>query len=91
MDITKVKYMTTEVEEVEGGEEEEPNEEQEGLFDLPSTTVEAHTELLIDTTVTDKPSIIPVKVYKGIEESKLWNNWTSTIETIKRTERSPNQ
>jgi hypothetical protein len=31
MDITKVNYITTEVEEEEGGEEEEPNEEQEGF------------------------------------------------------------
>jgi hypothetical protein len=68
MDITKVNYMTTEVEEDEGGEEEEPNELQEVFFDQPPTTEEAHTELLIDTTATDKPSIIPVPYPKSTRE-----------------------
>jgi hypothetical protein len=67
MDITKVNYMTTEVEEAECGEEEEPNEDQEEPFDLPSVE-EAHSELLIDTTVTDKPSIIPVPYPKSTRE-----------------------
>jgi hypothetical protein len=68
MDINKVNYMTTEVEEEEGGEEEEPNEEEEGFSDLPSTTEEAQTELLIDATVTDKPSIVPVTYPKSTRE-----------------------
>jgi hypothetical protein len=41
MDITKVNFMTREVVEEEGEAEGEPNEEQEGFFDLPSTTEEA--------------------------------------------------
>jgi hypothetical protein len=56
MDITKVNYIDTEVEEEEGGEDNKPNEEQEGSFDLLTTTEEAHTELLIDTKGIDKPS-----------------------------------
>jgi hypothetical protein len=60
MDITKVKFMTSKVVEKEHEEEEEPSEEQEGLFDLPSKTEEEHTELLIYTTPTDKPYRIPI-------------------------------
>jgi hypothetical protein len=60
MDITKVNIMTSEVEEEEDGGEQEPNEEQEGPFDLPSTVEENHTESLVDATATAKPSIIPV-------------------------------
>jgi hypothetical protein len=71
MDITKVNYMTTEVKEEEGGEEEDPNEEQDGFFDLPSTTEEAQTELLIDTTATDKPSIVPVPYPKSTRELRI--------------------
>jgi hypothetical protein len=66
-----VNYITIEVEEEDGGEEEEPNEEQEGPLDLPPTTEEAHTELLIDTKVSYKPSTIPVPYPKSTRELRI--------------------
>jgi hypothetical protein len=56
------------VEEEEGGEEEELNEEQEGPFDQQPTNEETHTELLVDTKVIDRPSIIPVPYPKSTRE-----------------------
>jgi hypothetical protein len=70
MDITKVIFVTSEIEaEEEIVDEDEQYAEQEGTFDLPSTTEEDHTELLVDTPTTTKP---------GIKKSKLWHHWTST-------------
>jgi hypothetical protein len=66
MNITKVNFITSEVEEEEDGEEEEQDEEL--LFDLPSTAEEDHTEQLVDTTTASKPSIVPAPYPKSKRE-----------------------
>jgi hypothetical protein len=47
MDIAKVNFMTSKVEEEEDRGEEGPNKDQKGLLDLPSTVKENHTESLL--------------------------------------------
>jgi hypothetical protein len=55
MDITKVNFVTSEVEaEEEVEDEDEQYVKQEGTLEFPSTTEENHTELLVDTPATVK-------------------------------------
>jgi hypothetical protein len=71
MNITKVNFMNSEVDEEENGEEEEQDEEQEGFFDPPSTAAEVHAELLVDTTTANKPSIVPVPYPNSKRELRI--------------------
>jgi hypothetical protein len=69
MDISKVNFVTSEVEAEEEVEDTDVQfVEQEGTFDFPSTTEEDHTELLVDTPITTKPSIVPVTYPKSTRE-----------------------
>jgi hypothetical protein len=69
MDITKVYLVSSEIEAEELVEdEEEQYAEQERTFDFPSTPEEDHTELLVDTTTTVKPSSVPVSYPKSTRD-----------------------